>query len=141
MKYLQGTEGLPLTFSSDGSGMLAWWVDAPYAVHPDMKGHTGGVFTMGRGAVSRTFIRQQLGTRSSTESELVGIHDALPDILWTKDILEPQGYLVIENVLHQVNQSCKFYWQRTAHSRAGSGRSISTCGTSSSRIRSILVMA
>jgi hypothetical protein len=44
MKYLQGTVGLPLTLSSHGSGMLAWWVDASYAVQLDMKGHTGVCF-------------------------------------------------------------------------------------------------
>jgi hypothetical protein len=106
MKYLQGTVFLPLTLSSDGSGMLAWWVDASYAVHPDMKGHTGGVLSMGQGAVYSTSTRHRLVTRSSTESELVGIHDVLPDILWTKNFLEAQRFPVVENVLHQDNQSC-----------------------------------
>jgi hypothetical protein len=106
MKYLQGTVDLPLILSSDGSGMLAWWVDASYAVHPDMKGHTGGVLSMGQGAVYSTSTRQKLVTRSSTESELVGIHDVMPDILWTKHFLEAQGFPVTENVLHQDNQSC-----------------------------------
>jgi hypothetical protein len=105
MKYLQGTISLPLTLSNDGSGMLAWWVDASYAVHPDMKGHSGGVLSMGQGAVYSTSTRQKLVTRSSTESELVGIHE-LPDILWTKNFLEAQGFPVVDNVLHQGNQSC-----------------------------------
>jgi hypothetical protein len=59
MKYLQGTVDLALTLSSDGRGMLAWWVDASYAVHPDMKGHTGGVLSMGQGAVYSTSTRQK----------------------------------------------------------------------------------
>jgi hypothetical protein len=75
-------------------------------VHPDMKGQTGGVLSMGQGAVYSTSTRQKLVTRSSTESDLVGIHDVLPDILWTKNFLEAQGFPVIENVLHQDNQSC-----------------------------------
>lgn len=106
MKYLQDTIDLPLTLSSDGSGTLAWWVDASYAVHPDMKGHTGGLLSLGRGAVYSTSTRQKLVTRSSTESELVGIHDVLPDILWTKYFLEAQGFPVSESILHQDNQSC-----------------------------------
>jgi hypothetical protein len=73
MKYLQGTVGLPFTLSSDGSGTLAWWVDASYAGHPEMKGHTGGMFSMGQGIVYSTSTRQKLETRSSTERELVGI--------------------------------------------------------------------
>jgi hypothetical protein len=103
MKYLQCTIDLPLTLSSDGSGTLAWWVDASFAVHPDMKGHTGGILSMGRRAMYATSTRQKLVTRSSTESELVGIHDVMPDILWTRNFLEAQGFPVRENVLHQDN--------------------------------------
>jgi hypothetical protein len=105
MKYLQCIIDLPLTLSSDGSGTLAWWVDASFAVHPDMKGHTGGILSMGRGAVYATSTRQKLVSRSSTESELVGVHDVIPDILWTRNFLEAQGFPVRENVLHQDNQS------------------------------------
>jgi hypothetical protein len=91
MKYLQYTVDLPLTLSSDGSGVLTWWVDASYVIHPDMKGHIGGVLSTGQGAVYSTSTRQKLVTRSSTESELVGVHDVMPDILWTKHFLESQG--------------------------------------------------
>jgi hypothetical protein len=106
MNYLQGTVDLPLILSSDGSTMLAWWVDAFYAVYPGMKGHTGGVLSMGQGAVYSTATRQKLVIRSSTESELVGIHDVMPDILWTKHFLEAQAFPFTENVLQQDNQSC-----------------------------------
>jgi hypothetical protein len=59
MKYLQATVDLPLTLSCDGYSTLGWWVHATYAVHPDMKGHTGGVFSMGHGAVYSTSTRQK----------------------------------------------------------------------------------
>jgi hypothetical protein len=62
--------------------------------------------SMGQGAVYSPSTRQKLLARSSTESELVGIHDVLPDILWTKIVLEAKGLPVVENVLHQDNQSC-----------------------------------
>jgi hypothetical protein len=29
------------------TGVLSWYVDASFAVHPDMRGHTGGAMTMG----------------------------------------------------------------------------------------------
>jgi hypothetical protein len=61
---------------------------------------------MGKGAVYSTSTRHKLVTRSSTESELVGIHDVMPDILWTKNFLEAQGVIVTDNVLYQDNQSC-----------------------------------
>jgi hypothetical protein len=36
MKYLSGTGMLPLILSANGTGILKWWVDAAFAVHPNM---------------------------------------------------------------------------------------------------------
>ena len=49
IEYLRATCELPLILGADGTGVLSWYVDASFAVHPDMRGHTGGVMTMGRG--------------------------------------------------------------------------------------------
>ncbi len=49
--------------------------------------------------------KQKLNTRSSTESELVGVNDMMPIILWTHYFLLSQGYGVIENLLLQDNRS------------------------------------
>jgi hypothetical protein len=35
MKYLRGTHTLPLTLSANRTGILKWWVDAAFAVHPN----------------------------------------------------------------------------------------------------------
>jgi hypothetical protein len=53
--------------------LLMCYVDASFAVHPNMRGHTGGGLTMGRGFPISTSTKQKLNTRSSTESELVGV--------------------------------------------------------------------
>jgi hypothetical protein len=58
------------------------------------------VVARGQGAVYSTSTGQKL------RLEVVGIHDVLHDILWTKNFLEAQGFPIIENVLHQDNQSC-----------------------------------
>ena len=71
MKYIQGTIGLPLILSIDKSGNIKWYVDASFAVHKDMRRHTGGFMTMGtRGAYVQSR-KQKLKTKSSTEAELV----------------------------------------------------------------------
>jgi hypothetical protein len=49
VEYLRSTRGLPLILAADGTGVLSWYVDASFAVHPDMRGHTGGTMTMGTG--------------------------------------------------------------------------------------------
>jgi hypothetical protein len=48
IKYLRGTVDMVLTLSADGTGEVKWYVDASFAVHPDVKGHTGGTLSLGR---------------------------------------------------------------------------------------------
>jgi hypothetical protein len=36
MRYIRGTRAMPLILSANGSGILKWWVDASFAVHPNM---------------------------------------------------------------------------------------------------------
>jgi len=105
MKYLHGTRELPLILGSDGMGIVKWYVDASFAVHPNMRSHTGGAVTLGRGCPIVTSTKLKLNTRSSTESELVGVDDLMPSILWTHQFLKAQGYDVNENILYQDNKS------------------------------------
>jgi hypothetical protein len=105
MRYLRVSKDLPLVLEADHTHLVKWWVDASFAVHPDMKGHTGGVLSMGKGAIFGTSTRQKLVTRSSTESELVGLYDVLPQILWTRNFLDAQGYSVQDTIVHQDNKS------------------------------------
>lgn len=105
MRYLRATKNMPLVLEADDMQLIKWWVDASFAVHPDMKGHTGGVMSLGKGAVYATSTRQKLVTRSSTEAELVGVYDVMPQILWTRHFLESQGYAVQDSIVHQDNKS------------------------------------
>ena len=66
--------------------IIHWLVDASYAVHPDFKSHTGAIMTLNDkegGAVQTISRKQQLNTKSSTESELVAVDDASTFIFWT----------------------------------------------------------
>jgi hypothetical protein len=92
MKYLQSTRDLVLTLSVDDGLTMKWWVDASYAPHTNMRSHTGAIMTLGGGSFYSTSTRQKLVSRSSTEAELIGVHDVLPQMLWTKHFLEEQGY-------------------------------------------------
>jgi hypothetical protein len=105
MQYIRGTKEMPLILSANSSGVLKWWVDGSFAVHPNMRGHTGGGLSMGRGFPIVSSTKQKLNTRSSTESELVGIDDCMPAILWTRYFLEAQGYGIRENIVYQDNMS------------------------------------
>jgi hypothetical protein len=76
---------------------------------------------MGRGFPISVSTKQKLNTRSSTESELVGVDDMMPIICWTRYLLLSQGYgiIVIENLLLQDNKSSILLEQ---NGRASSGK-------------------
>ena len=109
MRYLQGSLHVPLTLEAENFQIIKWWVDASYAsfaVHPNMKSHTGGAMSLDRGMIYGTSVRQKINTKSSTEGELVGVNDVMPQILWTRYfIMEAQGYNIKDTVVYQDNQS------------------------------------
>jgi hypothetical protein len=47
VKYLDSTVDMPLVLAADNTGKIRWWVGASYAVHSDMKSHTGGYPVLG----------------------------------------------------------------------------------------------
>ena len=105
MQYLRGTKGMVLMLRASDEGIIWWWIDASYGIHEDMKGHTGATFLLGKGAIYSGSWKQRLVSRSSTESELIGIYDVLPQVLWTKQFLEEQGRLDTTTVVYQDNTS------------------------------------
>jgi hypothetical protein len=105
MRYSRGTRTMPLILSASGSGILKWWVDASFALHPNMRGHPGGGLSLGRGFPIMSSTKQKLNTRSSTETEIVGADDLMPAICWTRYFMKAQGYGVKYNVLFQDNKS------------------------------------
>jgi hypothetical protein len=88
VRSIRATRLLPLTLATHSATAICWWVDASFVVHDDMRSHTGGAMTLGKGVVYGTSTGQKFNTRSSTEGELVGVHDVMPQILGThKDTL------------------------------------------------------
>ena len=57
-----------------------------------MKGHTGASMLLGKGGIYSGLWKQRLVAHSSTKSELIGVYDTLPQVLWTKQFLEEQGW-------------------------------------------------
>ena len=105
IEYLRSTIEMPLILGATSGGVLHWYVDAAFAVHPNMRGHSGGALTLGIGFPISSSSKQKLKTRSSTESELVGVDDLMSLIIWSRNFLKAQGYVVKDNILHQDNKS------------------------------------
>ena len=59
----------------------------------------------GTGIINPKSTKQKLNTKSSTEGELVGASDYLPNVIWTKMFLREQGYEIKENIFYQDNKS------------------------------------
>ena len=60
---------------------------------------------LGKGAVYSGSCKQKLNTKSSTEAELVGIDDAMGQVLWTRHFLAAQGEYVPTTTIYQDNKS------------------------------------
>ena len=97
-----------------------------------MKGHTGATLSLGKGAIYSGSWKQRLVARSSTKSELIGVYDVLPQVLWTKQFLKEQGWLDSTTVVYQDNTSSILLEKN--------GRSSSTKQTNHMHIRYFYVM-
>jgi hypothetical protein len=85
---------MPLTLSIDTMSVLKTWVDAAYPLHMDMHSRTGGAIMMEKGILYSKSSKQKLNTKSSTEAEVVGASDFLPQTIWTRNFIKAQGYKV-----------------------------------------------
>ena len=118
LEYLYGTYDLPLILGADDIHTMYTFVDASYAVHEDMKSHTGGGITFGRGGIVCKSDKQKLVTKSSTEAELVGASEYLPSMLWVQYFLQAQGFPHDTSYFEQDNQSAiRLEWNGCASAR------------------------
>jgi hypothetical protein len=103
--YLKATIEDVLTLEADDTNTLTWYIDAAFAVHADMKSHTGAILTLGKGAICSSSTKQKVNSRSSTGAEMVAVDDKIDKVIWTKRFLEKQGFKVMLNVIYQDNTS------------------------------------
>ena len=105
LSFLKGTINDVLTLESDNNKTLCWYIDAAFAVHPDMKSHSGLTFTLGKGAIISSSRKQKVNSRSSTEAEFNATDDMISKIIRVKKFLAEQGFKVMLNIIYQDNTS------------------------------------
>jgi hypothetical protein len=96
---------MPLILSANGSGIFKWWLDVSFTVHTNMRGHSRGGLSLGGGFPIVRSNKQELNTRRSTETEIMGADDFVPAIYWRQYFMNAQGYGINGNVLFQDNKS------------------------------------
>jgi hypothetical protein len=61
--------------------------------------------TLGKGAVISSSNKMKCNIKSSTKTELIALHDKLPDVIWTRYFVECQGYDIDKCTIFQDNMS------------------------------------
>jgi hypothetical protein len=118
--YLNSTIDMTLTLSIDNMSIMKTWVDTSYAIHEDMRSHTGGNIMMGKGVLLYAkWSKQKINTKSSTEAELVGASDFLSQTIWTRNFIEAQGYKIDESEFFQDNMSTTMKMEKNGRTSAG----------------------
>ena len=74
-----------------------------------MRGHTGGGLPMGTGFPVSTSTKQKLNTRSSIETEIVGVYGCILGVLWTRLFLEAQDYEVKVTMVDYTRECIKIF--------------------------------
>jgi hypothetical protein len=114
LQYFNGTLDMPLILGADSLAKSKLWVDAAYAVHNDMKSHTGGATSLGRGAIMCKSTKQNLNIKSSTEAKVVRSSDYLPNIIWARIFLAKQGYQLTKTRIPRALSGLKRMIEHTA---------------------------
>jgi hypothetical protein len=125
LKFLKRTKSDRRTMGADDILKLETWIDASYATHENMRGHTGGAMSFGWGVVHEKASKQKLNTKSSTKSEVVGVSEYVPHKVQMINFLAAQGYNMKKCILYQDNQSAIKMEKNGRNSGTGYSRHIS----------------
>jgi hypothetical protein len=74
--YINATEDDKL-FITESNNYINIYIDASFNVHSDARGHSGLLIQIGNNIIRARSTKQKLVSKSSTESELIAIYDAL----------------------------------------------------------------
>ncbi|TYK26219.1 putative mitochondrial protein [Cucumis melo var. makuwa] len=92
LRYIKGTLGHGLQFSSQSSLVLSGYSDADWAGDPtDRRSTTGYCFYLGDSLISWRSKKQSVVSRSSTESEYRALADTTAELLWLRWLLADMG--------------------------------------------------
>ena len=73
---------MKLVLTINSMHTIHWYMNESYGTHSDHKGHTGMMMIMGFGDLMIMSSGHKINVKISTKAELVGLDDALADILW-----------------------------------------------------------
>jgi hypothetical protein len=90
--------------------------------------------TLGKGAAISSSNKMKCNTKSFTKTELIALHDKLPDVIWTRYFVECQGCDIDECTIFQDNMSTLLLGKNIDEYHLQSNQSISKLNISSLKI-------
>lgn len=108
LSYVLYSKSRPMILRIGTNLQLRAFVDASFGLYEDGKSVTGVVIMLGDATIYVKSGKQKIVTRSSTESELVGVSDSLSQVLWTREYLASAGLELGPALMFQDNQSTIF---------------------------------
>ena len=123
--FLKATKDNRRIIGMDNLWSLRTWIDGSYAVHTDMRGHTGGNMSLGWGLVHAKASKQKLNSKHLTETEVVAVSEYVPFKIWLINFMEAQGYRFKYKVLFQDNMSAMKMEENCRNLCTGNWRHIS----------------
>ena len=105
LSYLEATASLPLILGCNLPPEVHTFIDASFAVHPNMRSHSGTCVTLGTGMTHCKSTMQKTNATSSCHSELIALSKGLNQSLWICSFLEAQGYPRLPVTVYQDNLS------------------------------------
>ena len=109
MGYVKRTRHTGIVLLGSGDLVLKGYIDAGFGSHADGKSHTGLVIMLGDACVEFKSSKQKIVTEDSTEAELVGASDRMPNVMYCYEFLCAQGYDMPLPILMQDNQAA-IHW-------------------------------
>ena len=106
LSHLNATiNNIKLHLNANNLNVIHLWADASYGAHLDLKGKTGATIFIGEDCVTSSSKKHKVNTTRSTISEVGGVHEASPQMLWTNAFLQNQGDEVYKAPFYQENMS------------------------------------
>ena len=92
LEYLNGTQGLGLKFTRQNFRMTCQ-ADASYLTHNDVKSHSGITYSLAEGgpSISCFSLKQKITAQSSTEAELIALHEGARSTVWISSLMKQLG--------------------------------------------------
>ena len=110
LKYINGTLEHGLVFNAGSKFKLWMSVDASFNHHWDCKGHSAIVIygsEKDNSSVLCKSAKQKSVADSSTEAELIALHDAVKHLVWVSHIYAEIGYETVGKIkVQQDNKAC-----------------------------------